>query len=605
MSNKFTEFNLSTDAYAAFDAVSLKRLITDRLTDNEVFTDQIFEGSNLSSMIDVIAYSYHVLLFYLNRTSNESMFSQSQIYENMNRIVKLLNYKPMGTQTSIVPFTVAAEKTLTRGIYTIPRYSYIDADGIKFSINTDITFSKLTDLFETLTSVGENNVLYQGQYIEYPRQIATGEPFEIFTITLPRDVIIDHNAIDVYVLSKRTGKYIQYEEVESLYFSKPEDMAYEKRFNENGRYEIKFGNNINGASLDVGDEVYIMYLESKGKGGKIAANALDGKSLTLYTSVTFQRIRNDVKPENVRYMSFDDAAKLKFSNNVGSTAPAEPEGVEVLRQYAPEFFQTQNRLVTASDYRTFISRKFGNVLNDVRVVSNNEYIGGHLQYLDERLGLSKPALESRIAYNQVRFADSNNFNNVYMYVVPKVVRKTSASVQTNFLSPSQKELIRQGINDAKMLSSDPVFVDPVYMAVDLGVLLPREELTTYVGEQSKLVLERSPTSKKNADEIKQQAYNLLQNYFSHEETRLGQEIDMSNLAAQLMSLNGVQRIYMTRKDAPTLKINGLSLLIWNPVYADADIEIINQNITLPYYKYPYAWDEASLLDKIEVTQAIN
>lgn len=605
MSNKFTEFNLSTDAYAAFDAVSLKRLITDRLTDNEVFTDQIFEGSNLSSMIDVIAYSYHVLLFYLNRTSNESMFSQSQIYENMNRIVKLLNYKPMGTQTSIVPFTVAAEKTLTRGIYTIPRYSYIDADGIKFSINTDITFSKLTDLYETLTSIGENNVLYQGQYIEYPRQIATGEPFEIFTITLPREVIIDHNAIDVYVLSKRTGKYIQYEEVESLYFSKPEDMAYEKRFNENGRYEIKFGNNINGASLDVGDEVYIMYLESKGKGGKIAANSLDGKSLTLYTSVTFQRIRDDVKPENVRYMSFDDAAKLKFSNSVGSTAPAEPEGVEVLRQYAPEFFQTQNRLVTAEDYKTFISRKFGNVLNDVRVVSNSEYIGGHLQYLDERLGLTTPALESRVAYNQVRFADSNNFNNVYMYVVPKVVRKTSASVQTNFLSPSQKELIRQGINDAKMLSSDPVFVDPVYMAVDLGVLLPREELTTYVGEQSKLVLERSPTSKKNADEIKQQAYNILQKYFSHEETRLGQEIDMSNLAAQLMSLNGVQRIYMTRKDAPTLKITGLSLLVWNPVYADADIEIINQNITLPYYKYPYAWDEASLLSKIEVTQAIN
>ena len=342
MSNNFTEYNLSTDAYAAFDAVSLKRLIVDRLSEDDVFTDQIFEGSNLSSMIDVIAYSYHVLLFYLNRTSNESMFSQAQLYENMNRVVKLLNYKPMGTQTSVVPFTMTAEKTMSRGIYTIPRYSYIDADGIKFSINTDITYSKLTDLIETLTSVGENNVLYQGQYVEYPRQIATGEPFEIFTITLPRDVIIDHNSIDVYVYKKRGQKYIQYAEVESLYFAKPDDISYEKRFNENGRFELKFGNDVNGVSLDPGDEVYIMYLQSKGDSGKVAANVLDGKALTLYTSVKFQQIRDDVKPDNVRYISFNDAAKLKFSNSVGSTTPASPEGVETIRQYAPEFFQTQN-----------------------------------------------------------------------------------------------------------------------------------------------------------------------------------------------------------------------------------------------------------------------
>ena len=185
------------------------------------------------------------------------------------------------------------------------------------------------------------------------------------------------------------------------------------------------------------------------------------------------------------------------------------------------------------------------------------------------------------------------------------MKKTSASVQTNFLAPSQKELIRQGIAGAKMISSDPVFVDPVYMAVDFGVLLPKEEISTKVGEYSKLVLERSPTAKKNADEIKQQAYNLIKNYFAHESTKLGQEIDISNLAASLMSLNGVQRLYMTRTDAPTLKITGLSLLLWNPVYPADDIEIINQNMQLPYYKYPYTYDEASLLSKIEITQAIN
>ena len=71
-----TDFTLTTDSYASFDAVSLKSLIKERLNQKSFFTDQNYEGSNLSSVIDIIAYSYHVLIFYLNQTSTESMFSR-------------------------------------------------------------------------------------------------------------------------------------------------------------------------------------------------------------------------------------------------------------------------------------------------------------------------------------------------------------------------------------------------------------------------------------------------------------------------------------------------------------------------------------------------
>ena len=72
----------------AFEALSLKQLIKERLNSTGYFTDQNYEGSNISSWIDIIAYSYHVLMFYLNRTSTESMFSEAQLYENINRIIK-------------------------------------------------------------------------------------------------------------------------------------------------------------------------------------------------------------------------------------------------------------------------------------------------------------------------------------------------------------------------------------------------------------------------------------------------------------------------------------------------------------------------------------
>lgn len=602
--NKFTEFNLPSDAYAAFDATSLKRLIVDRLTDNNVFTDQIYEGSNMSSIIDIIAYSYHVLVYYLNRTANESMFSQSEIYENINRIVKLINYKPLGSRTSVVPFKMEAKKELTKGIYTIPRYSFIEANGVSYSFNKDVTFSKQTQLNEQIVSVGEETMLYQGRYTEYPAQISTGEPFETFVLTIDDRVIIDHENIDVYVYDARDDQYYQYNEITSLYLASPDSRVFEKRYNENGRYEIKFGNNINGKQLNPRDRVYIMYLKTDGSPGKIGAGALDNQPITLYTSVNFARIRNSIQLENVEYITFDDVKLLKFHNDVASTNYETPETVNNIRQYAPEFFKSQNRLVTANDYYMFINRNYGNIINDIHVASNSDFVNEHLKYYDEKLGLTSPGLESRILYNQVKFADANNSNNIHMYIVPKIMRKTSATVQTNFLAPSQKELIKTGVEQNKIITDEIVFQDPVYMAVGLGVLIPGETVEYKVYERTRLVIERSPTAKKNADELQQQANGIIVDYFSHENSKLGQTIDLSEMTAKLNSLEGVQRVYMTRSDNTSVKVDGLSLLLWNPVYPDDDIAIVNQNLQLPFYKYPYLFDASSLIDSIDVTQAL-
>ena len=130
-----TDFTLPADGYATFDAVSLKRLIIDRLNENSLFTDQNFEGSNLSSLIDIFATAYHTLLFYLNQSATESLFNEAQLYENMNRIVKVLDYKPVGPQSSILPFAVTASLSLSKNTYTIPRYSFINANGVFILLN--------------------------------------------------------------------------------------------------------------------------------------------------------------------------------------------------------------------------------------------------------------------------------------------------------------------------------------------------------------------------------------------------------------------------------------------------------------------------------------
>jgi len=207
MATSDNNFNLNIDDYAAFDALSLKNLIIKRLNSNPVFTDQNFEGSNISAIIDIIAYAYSVLLFYLNQTAAESTFSTATIYENINKIVKLIGYSPIGYQTAILPFKAYANPQLPIETYTIPRYSYFTVNGVVYSFNTDATFTKTTSGAgsEYLSDFSDQNVLYQGSYAEYPSYFATGEPFETLTMTLvdPKNnnIIIDHFNIDVYVKS--------------------------------------------------------------------------------------------------------------------------------------------------------------------------------------------------------------------------------------------------------------------------------------------------------------------------------------------------------------------------------------------------------------------
>ncbi|NDB83951.1 MAG: hypothetical protein EB127_14690, partial [Alphaproteobacteria bacterium] len=68
-----TPFN--KNEYIAFDALSLRQLIIDRLNEQNVFTEQNYIGSNLAAIIDIVSYAYNTLIFYLNKTSSESLFS--------------------------------------------------------------------------------------------------------------------------------------------------------------------------------------------------------------------------------------------------------------------------------------------------------------------------------------------------------------------------------------------------------------------------------------------------------------------------------------------------------------------------------------------------
>lgn len=600
-------FNLPLNAYAAFDASNLKSLMIQRLSQGNVFTDQIYEGSNFNSLLDIIAYSYNVLLFYLNKTASESLFSQAQLYENMNKIVKLLNYNPIGSQTSILPFNATAPSTLASGVYTIPKYSYFTVNGIPYSFTEDATFIKTTDGEEILSSFSDSYVLHQGLMTPYPSYIANGSPYEEFIISATGDDIdiIDHNNIHVYV-SNSAGTYEQWNRVSTLYLQDPNSKSFECRLNENQRYVIKFGNDVNGKQIPQNSVVSIFYLRSNGSAGQVGPGTLDNNKLFLYRQPLFNQVFNDTK-SNTTYVNELQAASLIFSNTSPSTVFTNLEDTNSIRQNAPNLFKSQYRLVTTEDTENYIRNNFSNILNDVAVLNNWEYLAEHVRYL-YNLGLKSPSNDSRVLFNQVTFADSCDFNNLYVYAVPKIQNNIfSTTLRNNYLNTGLKDKIISSLQSIKMATTEIVVMDPVYIAIALGVASNDEMnnllLTPEISENTFLVLGRSPSSRFSEDEIKSQATNIITNYFSVEKCKLGQTIDILEIASSILSIEGVTSLKTQRTvNGQTIIKNGLSFLTFNPVYSDPkeDISIISQNLILPRFKIPYFYKPENIFSQIIV-----
>lgn len=604
--NTFNNFDLNVDSYAAFDALSLKQLIISRLNSNTIFTDQNFEGSNISSVIDIIAYAYNVLLFYLNQTAAESTFTSAQVYENINKIVKLIGYKPIGIQTAILPFQATANYQLLPETYTIQRYSYFTVNGIVFSFNSDSTFTKTITGTEFLSDFSEQNLLYQGSYTEYPTYVATGEPFEVLTMTVVdnqgNNILIDHFNIDVYVRDNTLSNpvWTKWEPTQSLFLERSNSFKYEIRLNEDGRYEIKFGNNINGKQLNFNDEVAVYYIKSNGVQGQVGPNVLNGNSLFSFNTPRFQQIKANTTSPNLKILSQTELSYLSFSNTDPSTNYVESESVASIKNNAINTFKSQYRLITSEDFTTYLLKNYGNILASAKVVNNWDYISQHVKYYFD-LGIEKPNLESRVLFNQVKFADACNFNNIYVYAVPKLEKLTSLTTRANYLNAAQKNLIINDLNTTKLATAEVVINDPVYMQVDVGVKIPDEVLTPDISKNSYIQITRNITAKRNPEAIKKQVSQIFQNYFSTTKDNLGLLLSLTDLSNQISKIEGVTDIKTIRvENGNTYETPGISLVIYNPVYPYTDINVISQDTQLPFFKFPFLNNSLDFINKVVV-----
>jgi hypothetical protein len=155
------------------------------------------------------------------------------------------------------------------------------------------------------------------------------------------------------------------------------------------------------------------------------------------------------------------------------------------------------------------------------------------------------------------------------------------------------------MKDIKLLTSEPIIFDPIYMAFDLGIKKTSLTPTTNDIGQTELVVVKKDNSRRDSSAIQTDVVNVFTNYFNRQDCTLGQTISIDYLNNAILGIDGIEKFYTRRTDDPTIQYEGLSLMTWNPIYSN-DSQYITQNLVLSYFMFPYFNDLKNLKNKITV-----
>ena len=149
-----------------------------------------------------------------------------------------------------------------------------------------------------------------------------------------------------------------------------------------------------------------------------------------------------------------------------------------------------------------------------------------------------------------------------------------------------------------MLSVETVIMDPVYVSADLGVYSSTtEELTPDIKDNTILEVVRSTDSTNSIVGMQNTIFNIFQNFFRN--TKLGDLLNISQLVTDILNVEGVSSISTVRQDTG-LRLEGLHLVLYNPIYPGEDVSVISADHKLPYFKYAYLNDPVKFQEKISI-----
>lgn len=333
---------------SSIDFDTLKANFKEFLKTQSVFKDYDFDGSNISVLLDVMAYNSYLNAFYLNMVASEMFLDSAQKYDSIVSHAKELNYVPRSTHSSMAEIEMTIATTGINGKLTIPkgtRFTGLNANG-NFVFTTDETKVVVSG---NSTFTVSNLQIYEGDYYNDSYVVDYNIENQQFLIS---NKTVDTNSITVHVVENNGATNTDFSRASTLYGLGGSSNVYFLQAAQNGQYEIVFGDGLFGRNPINGAVVNINYR---------VATGVESDGVTSFT------LSDDLGPINT------GRAVVQNLNVISSSVGGAPqETIESVRFAAPRYFATQQRAVSTEDYRTLILNNFGGEISDVVVYGGQE-----------------------------------------------------------------------------------------------------------------------------------------------------------------------------------------------------------------------------------------
>ena len=473
------------------DFTSIKSNLKTYLKQSDEFSDYDFDASGLSNLLDVLAYNTHINGLIANMAINESFLSSAQLRSSAVSHAETLGYYPRSKTGSTATVTLkAATSDTTTVSATLPAYSQFSTtvDDVSYTFQTTEAYTASNDgsgNFTFKTSAGSDNIIIK-EGTKKTKTFIVGDTADNQVYVIP-DENIDTSTIVVKVYDTTTSStFTTYTDIQKQVRINTTSTVFIVREVPNGYFELTFSDgNVLGKSPVAGNKIEVTYLQVKGAVANSATSFVADNKVTIggvqYTLTT-----------------------TKVANSGGG---ADKETISSIKANAPVAFATQQRLVTAEDYKALILQRYSSTVEDVIAWGGNDNV---------------PA----------------TYGNVY--VALKFKTGVTTSTQTTV-----KDSIKSNLADnLGIMSIDTVFSDP------LDTFL---EITTTFNFDPDLTGDTVDTTQTNAQ-------NTVNNFFTDNLNKFGAIFRKSQLLSKIDALspailNTSQTIKVQQRFKPTLNSN--------------------------------------------------
>ena len=325
--------------FSNVDFDQIKFSIQNYLKANSNFTDYDFEGSNLSTIIDTLAYNTYIASYNANMATNEVFIDSATLRENVVSLARNIGYVPRSRKSAKanISFNVnasntsASSLTLKAGLVALSDQRF-GTETYSFCIPDDITVPVRSDGLAQFYDID----IYEGTHITQTFTKSSRNPYQRFILT---NGGIDTSLLRVKVFNNDTSTVSRkFNEFDSLISLDSESRIFFLQETDNERYELLFGDGTFGVALQENEYISADY---------ILCNGSSGNNIGQFSySGTLVNNNGDTVTAGVSVVS----------TNQSTIGGKEIESIDSIKKYAPRIYASQNRAVTAADYEALLPK---------------------------------------------------------------------------------------------------------------------------------------------------------------------------------------------------------------------------------------------------------